>query len=42
MRITLEVGGAAETDDLRQWLRRNPELRGAVGGHCPGRPCRAA
>ncbi|GGT10492.1 hypothetical protein GCM10010207_06360 [Streptomyces atratus] len=38
MRITLEVGGPAETDDLRQWLRRNPELRGAVGRALSGPP----
>ncbi|MGW1106730.1 effector-associated constant component EACC1 [Streptomyces sp. NPDC002540] len=38
MRITLEVGGPAETDDLRQWLRRNPELRGAVGQALSGPP----
>lgn len=35
MRITLEVSGAADTagasSDLRQWLRRDPELRGRIG-----------
>ncbi|MFF2775619.1 hypothetical protein ACFVU3_11990 [Streptomyces sp. NPDC058052] len=30
MRITLDAGGAAEADDLRQWLRRDPQLRGLV------------
>ncbi|MFJ1549762.1 hypothetical protein [Streptomyces sp. NPDC088246] len=38
MRITLEVGGPAETDDLRQWLRHDPGLRSAVGQAPPGTP----
>ncbi|MFE9909712.1 effector-associated constant component EACC1 [Streptomyces clavifer] len=31
MRITLGVGGPAETEDLRRWMRRDPVLRSAVG-----------
>ncbi|MCM2388288.1 effector-associated constant component EACC1 [Streptomyces albipurpureus] len=38
-KCTLEVsGGPAETDDLRQWLRRNPELRCAIGQSRSGPP----
>ncbi|MFF6773724.1 hypothetical protein ACFY8W_09180 [Streptomyces sp. NPDC012637] len=31
MRITLEVTGAGEALDLREWLRGDPELRDRVG-----------
>ncbi|MFJ3728251.1 hypothetical protein ACIPYQ_37570 [Streptomyces sp. NPDC090045] len=38
MRITLDAGGPAETDDLREWLRRNPQLRSHVGTPVPAAP----
>ncbi|MFD8799923.1 effector-associated constant component EACC1 [Streptomyces atroolivaceus] len=38
MRITLEVGGPAEAEHLRRWLRRDPALRNAVGRAPPGTP----
>ncbi|MEV0495561.1 effector-associated constant component EACC1 [Streptomyces atratus] len=38
MRITLEAGGPAETEDLRRWLRRDPALRSTVGQAPPGAP----
>ncbi|MGW0701546.1 effector-associated constant component EACC1 [Streptomyces sp. NPDC002867] len=30
MRITLDAGGPAETDDLRWWLLQDPQVRGLV------------
>lgn len=38
MKITLEAGGPAEAEHLRRWLRRDPELRNAVGQALPGTP----
>ncbi|MEU7011244.1 hypothetical protein [Streptomyces sp. NPDC046332] len=38
MRITLEAGGPAETDDLREWLRRDPQLRSRVGAPVAATP----